>query len=160
DQHLRRRDRDAREQGIEEETSQLPPSLRLLLAPQPGADLLPECFGRLPLGDELREIVIDFRKLLFLERREGQLVVDRLAAELLVGEILGEGLAKPPSLSGQRSAERLVDLRHRVGMPDLECQLLVAERARILTGLQDLDETARDVRDREIPWSRGPSLDR
>src|SRR5262249_25065062 len=107
-----------------------------------------------------REIVIDFRKLLFLERREGQLVVDRLAAELLVGEILGEGLAKPPSLSGQRSAERLVDLRHRVGMPDLECQLLVAERARILTGLQDLDETALDVRHREIPWSRGPSLDR
>src|SRR5262249_11433949 len=101
---------------------------------------------------------VELRELLFLERYECDLVVDRLSSELLVGEVVREGFPKPVSRSGESARQRAVDLRHRVGMADFERQLLVAKRAGTLAGLEDLDEGSCDVGDGIVPRRRRPTL--
>jgi len=127
--------------------AELPAPRRLLLPPQVSPDLLAEGLHGVGLRDSAGELFVHRGQALLLESGQGDLVVHRLSREVLVGKIVRKGLPERPGLSDRGSRERIVDLGHRVGVPDLERDLLVPERARVLAGLQDLQEATRDVRD-------------
>ena len=120
------------------------------------ADLLAEGLDGVGLRDRARELVVDGGQPLLLERGEGDLVVHRLSRGSSRWENRrGRSCGKSACLPDRGARQRVVDLGHRVGVPDLERDLLVPERARVLAGLEDLHEASRDVRHGVVAGGRG-----
>ena len=119
-----------------------------------------EALDRLAVADRPRELLVHRRQPLLLQRGERQ---PRSPRSCRGTRRWGSrrrtscGISASPP---ENSAQGLVDLRHRVGVADLEGDLLVAERPRVLARREDLDERAGDVRHGEVAGRRGAALDR
>src|SRR5450759_4636498 len=125
DEDLRRRNRRLIKQRIEDLAAQLAAAGGFLLHADRARDLLAELFEARGAHEVACECIVEGRELLFLQSHEGELVLEGLAGVLGVAEICREGLPERARLPRREPAERFVDLRHRVGVADLERHLLV-----------------------------------